>query len=69
MLADAVIQLSPSRPERSEQERRTRRISFDDNVRGWPLRMTEFLRERLRPTWLRLKRRRGADGERESRES
>jgi len=56
MLADLAIGLCPRQPDGEDMGRRRERLSFGTNVSRLPLRMTEFLRDRLRGRWLRLRR-------------
>jgi len=56
MLVDLAIRLTGGKPDRQEQARQVRRASFSTDVSRFPLRMTGFLRERLRRRWLRIRR-------------
>ena len=55
-LTDWAIRLAPNRADPADKERRARRFTFRQTIAGWPLRMTTFLRDRLRPKWLSVKR-------------
>ncbi len=54
-VADLAIRLHVWRPGSEEISERSRRLSFETNVSRFPLRLTEFLRDRLRLRWLRVK--------------
>jgi hypothetical protein len=55
-LVDLAIKLARRRPDREETADRIRRSSFATDVSRWPLRMTAFVRDRLRRQWLRIRR-------------
>jgi len=53
-LADLAIRLHVRRPGPEEIADRARRAEFDANVSRFPLRITQFLRDRLRMRWMRI---------------
>ncbi len=55
MLVDLVVRCGP-RPDPADMAARMSALDSDISVGRWPLRMTAFLRDRLRPRWLRLRR-------------
>jgi len=54
-LADLAIRIHPNRPTRDDAEQRAKRFDHGSNASRLGLRMTEWLRTRLRPNWLRLR--------------
>jgi hypothetical protein len=54
-LADWAVLLSANRMNHKEVAERMRRLSFDNNVTRMGVRMTDFLRDRLRRRWLRIR--------------
>ena len=54
-LADLAIRIHPNRPTRDDAEQRAKRIGFEGGTAHLGLRMTDWLRTRLRPKWLRLR--------------
>jgi hypothetical protein len=54
-LVDLAIRLHMWRPGPEEVAEHSRRVSFGTNVSRFPLKMTEFLRDRLRGKWLRIR--------------
>ena len=60
-LTHAAIRWAPNRPDGQDVERRRRRYTFRASVSGWPLRMTTFVRDRLRHRWLKVAGEPGAD--------
>jgi len=56
MLADLAIRFSSHQPEGHELRRQMNRWSFHVDMSRLGLRMTTFLRDRLRSRWLRIKR-------------
>ena len=56
ILADTAIRMGQSAPIGEELRRAVSRDALNADTRRWPLRMTEFLRNRLRSRWLRLRR-------------
>jgi len=55
-LTEKAIALSPNRMDARERSQRLSRETYISTVTRWPLRMTEYLRDRLRATWLTLRR-------------
>ena len=55
LLTDWAVLLSSNRMDQQEAAERMRRLSFDDNVTRMGIRMTEFVRDRLRRRWLRMR--------------
>lgn len=55
MLVDLAIRMHVYRPDPDEVREQVRRQSFETNVFRWPLRITEFLRDRLRKRWMRIR--------------
>lgn len=53
-LFDAAAILFDRRMDRAEMERRLEHWSYEDNVSRFSLRMSEFLRGRLRRRWLKI---------------
>ena len=56
MMTDLMIRLRGHRTDRVDMDEHRRRVSFETDVSRFPLRMTAFLRDRLRRRWLRMKR-------------
>jgi len=54
-LVDLAVLVHGYRPGEDEAARRRRQMSFETDVSRLPLRMTEFLRDRLRAGWLRIR--------------
>ncbi|MBP7934546.1 MAG: hypothetical protein KA354_07835 [Phycisphaerae bacterium] len=54
-LADLVIRIHPNRPTRDDADRRARRFEYGTGASRLGLRMTDWLRARLRLRWLRLR--------------
>ena len=54
-MVDLAIRLHVWRPRAEEIDERSRRASFETNVSRLPIRITEFLRDRLRFRWMRVK--------------
>ncbi len=54
MLVDLAVRCR-SRPDPADLAARMSSLDFDTRVDRWPLRMTGFLRDRLRRRWLRLR--------------
>lgn len=54
-MVDLAIRLHVWRPRAEEIDERSRRASFETNVSRLPIRITEFLRDRLRLRWMRVK--------------
>lgn len=54
-MVDLAIRLRVWRPGSEEIGERSRRMSFETNVARLPIRITEFLRDRLRFRWMRVK--------------
>jgi len=54
MLVDLAVRCR-NRPDPADLAARTSALDFDTRVDRWPLRMTGFLRDRLRRRWLRLR--------------
>ncbi len=53
LLANLSIAMGGERFGRDELACRARKMSFETDTRRLGVRMTEFLRDRLRPRWLR----------------
>lgn len=53
-VVDLAIRLHVWRPGAEEISEWWRRMSFETNVSRFPLRLTEFLRDRLRLRWMRI---------------
>ena len=54
-LVDLAIRMHVYRPGRDEVDEQVRRKSFETNTSRWSLRITDFLRDRLRLRWMRVK--------------
>lgn len=54
-LADLAIRLHPNRPDCIDADERVRRLDHKNSASRLGIRMTEWLRNRLRPNWLRLR--------------
>ena len=55
-LVDSAIRSDRGRMDRAELDERMRKHSFETDTSKLGVRWTEFLRARLRRTWLRLRR-------------
>ncbi|MBI4580385.1 MAG: hypothetical protein HY718_11825 [Planctomycetes bacterium] len=55
-MADLAIRLVGGRADRDDARRRAERLSYRTDAAGLGLRMTTFLRDRLRGRWLRIRR-------------
>jgi hypothetical protein len=54
-LVDSAIRSDRGRMSRAERDERVRKLSFETDTSKLGVRMTGFLRDRLRRIWLRLR--------------
>lgn len=54
-LIDVRVRAASNRMDRAELEARARHLSFESDTGRLGVRVTEFLRDRLRRAWLRLR--------------